>query len=60
METVTIEAQQSFSSRKLPIQHIGAIAESAFEIINNRRTGVEKSLDTGFNSLNKALLNGAE
>lgn len=57
--TVTVEAR-NYSTRKLPIQHIGAIAENAGEIIENRRLGKEKSLDTGFKSLNRALLNGLE
>lgn len=59
-EPLTIEAESYRPVSRLPIRHISACVEDTLDIIEKRQRGEEKSLDTGFVSLNNALLGGLE
>ena len=60
METSVQPQPQNYATKKLPIQHIGAVAEIASDIIHSRKIGEEKSLKTGYKALDEAFLNGME
>lgn len=44
----------------LPVKSISSVADKAFQFMQARSNGTEKSLNTGFEKLNDNLMDGLE